>query len=956
MMAKGFIMEKGIVIQGARQNNLKDINLTLPRNKLIVFTGLSGSGKSSLAFDTIYAEGQRKYVESLSAYARQFLGQMDKPDVDKISGLSPAISIDQKSTSHNPRSTVGTVTEIHDYLRMLYAHASRAFCPHCGKPITRQTVDQIVDALMNLEDRTKLMILGPVAVQKKGTHKKLLEELRKEGYVRCRVDGAVQLLSDDIELEKNKKHTIEAVVDRIVVKEGIAQRLTDSVEVALKLGDGVMTAAVVGGKDYLFSTHFACPDCGISLPKPEPRIFSFNNPFGACPACMGLGSSLEADFSRILPDHTLSFRLGAIKPFPYNKESWLYRQLDAFLKSYGLTMDACYDDLPAEGKAAFEHGGTEILTFNYTNQDGETKEYERVFEGIIPMTKRRYEEAWTEKMKESLSNYLIEKPCPVCHGARLRPESLAFRVGGKNIYELSSMPVSGLLEFMDHIELTEKEKIIADQILKEVKSRLSFLVNVGLEYLTLARGAATLSGGEAQRIRLATQIGSGLVGVLYILDEPSIGLHQRDNDKLLSTLKGMRDLGNTLIVVEHDEDTIRTADWVVDIGPGAGEHGGYVVAEGTPEDIKKSRKSITGAYLRGEKYISIPEKRRKGNGLFLTVKGASEHNLKHIDVSFPLGAFTVVTGESGSGKSTLVNEILFQGLSNIKNHTSYATGTYDSIEGAEYVDKIINIDQQPIGRTPRSNPATYTGVFSDIRELFSQTAEAKMRGYKPGRFSFNIKGGRCEACHGDGILKIEMQFLSDVYVPCEVCHGTRYNRETLKVKYKGKNISDVLNMTVDEAVDFFENHPRILRKLKTLQEVGLGYIHLGQSATTMSGGEAQRVKLATELMRRGTGDTLYILDEPTTGLHSEDIRKLLIVLQKLVDQGNTVVVIEHNLDVVKVADHIVDLGPEGGDKGGEVVALGTPEDICRVKKSYTGQYLKTVMERTREVMKSHEND
>lgn len=949
-------MEKGIVIQGARQNNLKDINLTLPRNKLIVFTGLSGSGKSSLAFDTIYAEGQRKYVESLSAYARQFLGQMDKPDVDKISGLSPAISIDQKSTSHNPRSTVGTVTEIHDYLRMLYAHASRAFCPHCGKPITRQTVDQIVDALMNLEDRTKLMILGPVAVQKKGTHKKLLEELRKEGYVRCRVDGAVQLLSDDIELEKNKKHTIEAVVDRIVVKEGIAQRLTDSVEVALKLGDGVMTAAVVGGKDYLFSTHFACPDCGISLPKPEPRIFSFNNPFGACPACMGLGSSLEADFSRILPDHTLSFRLGAIKPFPYNKESWLYRQLDAFLKSYGLTMDACYDDLPAEGKAAFEHGGTEILTFNYTNQDGETKEYERVFEGIVPMTKRRYEEAWTEKMKESLSNYLIEKPCPVCHGARLRPESLAFRVGGKNIYELSSMPVSGLLEFMDHIELTEKEKIIADQILKEVKSRLSFLVNVGLEYLTLARGAATLSGGEAQRIRLATQIGSGLVGVLYILDEPSIGLHQRDNDKLLSTLKGMRDLGNTLIVVEHDEDTIRTADWVVDIGPGAGEHGGYVVAEGTPEDIKKSRKSITGAYLRGEKYISIPEKRRKGNGLFLTVKGASEHNLKHIDVSFPLGAFTVVTGESGSGKSTLVNEILFQGLSNIKNHTSYATGTYDSIEGAEYVDKIINIDQQPIGRTPRSNPATYTGVFSDIRELFSQTAEAKMRGYKPGRFSFNIKGGRCEACHGDGILKIEMQFLSDVYVPCEVCHGTRYNRETLKVRYKGKNISDVLNMTVDEAVNFFENHSRILRKLKTLQEVGLGYIHLGQSATTMSGGEAQRVKLATELMRRGTGDTLYILDEPTTGLHSEDIRKLLIVLQKLVDQGNTVVVIEHNLDVVKVADHIVDLGPEGGDKGGEVVASGTPEDICKVKKSYTGQYLKTVMERTREVMKSHEND
>ena len=944
-------MEKGIIIQGARQNNLKNINLTLPRNKLIVFTGLSGSGKSSLAFDTIYAEGQRKYVESLSAYARQFLGQMNKPDVDKISGLSPAISIDQKSTSHNPRSTVGTVTEIHDYLRMLFAHASRAYCPKCGKPIQRQTVDQIVDALMALPERTKLMILGPVISGKKGTQKRLLEELRKEGYVRVRVDGTILSLSDNIELEKNKKHTIEVVIDRIIVKEGILRRLTDSVEAALKLGDGMLIGSVVGGKDMVFSTHFACPECGISLPKPEPRIFSFNNPYGACPACMGLGSSLEADFRRILPDHSLSFRLGAIKPFPYNKDSWLYRQLDAFLKSYDLTMDASFADLPKEAQKEFEYGGHRLLTFQYTNQEGETKTYERVFEGLVPMTKRRYEEAWTEKMKESLSNYLIEKPCPVCHGARLRPESLAFRVGNKNIAELSDMPVVDLLAFLNTIQLSEKEAIIADQILREVKSRLSFLINVGLEYLTLSRGASTLSGGEAQRIRLATQIGSGLVGVLYILDEPSIGLHQRDNDKLLATLKGMRDLGNTLIVVEHDEDTIRSADWVVDIGPGAGENGGYVVASGTPEDVKKVKDSITGQYLRGDKYIPLPEKRRKGNGLYLTIKGAAEHNLKHINVSIPLGAFTVVTGESGSGKSTLVNQILFQGLSNIKNHTSYATGQYDRMEGAEYVDKIIDIDQQPIGRTPRSNPATYTGVFNDIRELFSQTSEAKMRGYKPGRFSFNIKGGRCEACHGDGIIKIEMQFLSDVYVPCEVCHGARYNRETLEVRYKGKNISEVLNMTVDEAVPFFANHDKILRKLKTLQEVGLGYIHLGQPATTMSGGEAQRVKLATELMRRGTGDTLYILDEPTTGLHSEDIRKLLIVLQKLVDQGNTVVVIEHTLDVIKTGDYIIDLGPEGGDKGGEVVATGTPEEICKVKRSYTGQYLGPVIQRTLELMK-----
>lgn len=949
-------MEKGIIIRGARQNNLKNINLTLPRNQLIVFTGLSGSGKSSLAFDTIYAEGQRKYVESLSAYARQFLGQMNKPDIDKIEGLSPAISIDQKSTSHNPRSTVGTVTEIHDYLRMLYAHASRAFCPKCGNPIQKQTVDQIVDSLMALSFGTKLMILGPVAIAQKGTQKRLLDHLRKEGYVRVRIDKEVYPLDDVIELEKNKKHTIEVVVDRIVIKDGIERRLSDSLETALSLGGGMIVVAVIGGKDLLFSSHFACPDCSISLPKAEPRIFSFNNPFGACPDCTGLGASEEADFNRILPEHSLSFRLGAIKPFPYNKDNWLYRQLDAFLKAKGLTMDCCYDDLDKAGKQELTYGGGAEITFTYTNIEGETKEYTRVFEGLVPMTKRRYHEAWTEKMREGLSHFMVEKPCPTCRGARLRPESLAFRVGNKNIAELSDMAVSDLLCFLKNISLTDKEKIIAEQILQEIESRLSFLVNVGLDYLTLSRTATTLSGGEAQRIRLATQIGSGLVGVLYILDEPSIGLHQRDNDKLLATLKGMRDLGNTLIVVEHDEDTIRNADWIVDIGPGAGEHGGHVVAEGMPKDIEKVEESLTGQYLKGTRYIPLPKKRRKGNGLTLSIKGASEHNLKHIHVDFPLGAMTVVTGESGSGKSTLVNDILYQGLSNMKNHSSFSTGTFDAMEGAEYVDKIIDINQQPIGRTPRSNPATYTGVFNDIRELFSQTTEAKMRGYKPGRFSFNVKGGRCEACHGDGIIKIEMQFLSDVYVPCEVCHGERYNRDTLEVKYKGKNISHVLTMTVDEAISYFENHEKILRKLRTLQEVGLGYIRLGQAATTMSGGEAQRVKLATELMRRGTGNTLYILDEPTTGLHSEDIRKLLIVLQKLVDQGNTVVVIEHNLDVIKVADYIIDLGPEGGDRGGEVVATGTPEQVCKVKKSYTGQYLKPVIERTKALMKEHTYD
>ena len=931
-------MEKGIVIQGARQNNLKNINLTLPRNKLIVFSGLSGSGKSSLAFDTIYAEGQRKYVESLSAYARQFLGQMNKPDIDKIEGLSPAISIDQKSTSHNPRSTVGTVTEIHDYLRMLYAHASRAFCPHCGKPIERQMTDQIVDALIGLGERTKLMILGPVAVSQKGTHKKLLEELRKEGYVRVRADDVLYSLSDEIVLEKNKKHTIEVVIDRIIIKEGIAKRLTDSVEAALKLGDGMMIAAVVDGNDHIFSSHFACPDCGISLPKPVPRIFSFNNPFGACPACMGLGSSLEADFNRIIPNREISFRLGAIKPFPYNRDTWLYRQLDAFLEGYKLTMDCCYNDLPEKAKVEFQQGGADLLAFSYTNMEGETKEYHRAFEGIIPMTKRRYEEAWTDKMKETLSNFLIEKPCPVCHGARLRPESLAFRVGNKNIAEISDMAVSDLLPFFDNLDLTEKEKIIAEQILHEIHNRLTFLINVGLDYLTLSRTATTLSGGEAQRIRLATQIGSGLVGVLYILDEPSIGLHQRDNDKLLGALMHLRDLGNSLIVVEHDEDTMRAADCIVDIGPGAGEHGGQLVGMGTAAELMQNPKSITGAYLSGKLKIPVPEVRKESTG-YLTVKGAAENNLKHIDVDIPLGIMTCITGVSGSGKSSLINEILYKHLARDLNRARVIPGKHDDIIGIDQLDKVIAIDQSPIGRTPRSNPATYTGVFDQIRDLFAATADAKAKGYKKGRFSFNVKGGRCEACSGDGIIKIEMHFLPDVYVPCEVCKGKRYNRETLEVKYKDKSIYDVLNMTVEEAMTFFENVPSIRRKIETLYDVGLSYIRLGQPSTTLSGGEAQRIKLAAELSKRSTGKTIYILDEPTTGLHFADVQKLVEILRRLSDGGNTVVVIEHNLDVIKTADYIIDIGPEGGDGGGTVVAKGTPEEVAKNPASYTGRYV-----------------
>ena len=932
-------MEKGIVIQGARQNNLKNINLTLPRNKLIVFSGLSGSGKSSLAFDTIYAEGQRKYVESLSAYARQFLGQMNKPDIDKIEGLSPAISIDQKSTSHNPRSTVGTVTEIHDYLRMLYAHASRAFCPHCGKPIERQMTDQIVDALIGLGERTKLMILGPVAVSQKGTHKKLLEELRKEGYVRVRADNILYSLSDEIILEKNKKHTIEVVIDRIIIKEGITKRLTDSVEAALKLGDGMMIAAVVDGNDHIFSSHFACPDCGISLPKPVPRIFSFNNPFGACPACMGLGSSLEADFNRIIPNREISFRLGAIKPFPYNRDTWLYRQLDAFLEGYKLTMDCCYNDLPEKAKVEFQQGGADLLAFSYTNMEGETKEYHRAFEGIIPMTKRRYEEAWTDKMKETLSNFLIEKPCPVCHGARLRPESLAFRVGNKNIAEISDMAVSDLLPFFDNLDLTEKEKIIAEQILHEIHNRLTFLINVGLDYLTLSRTATTLSGGEAQRIRLATQIGSGLVGVLYILDEPSIGLHQRDNDKLLATLKDLRDIGNSLIVVEHDEDTMREADYLIDIGPGAGINGGEVVAEGTPKQVMKNKKSLTAQYLNGKIKIEVPEKRRKATKE-IVLKNAKGNNLKNVTVHIPLEVFTVVTGVSGSGKSTLINQTLYPELHNRLNKGKLYPLENDGIEGLEHLEKVIDINQSPIGRTPRSNTATYTKIFDDIRDLFAQTNDAKVRGYSKGRFSFNVKGGRCEACGGAGINKIEMNFLPDVYVECEVCKGKRYNRETLEVHYKGKSISDVLDMTVEEAYEFFKNIPILERKLQTLIDVGMNYIQLGQPATTLSGGEAQRIKLATELSKISRGNTIYVLDEPTTGLHFEDIRKLLEVLNRLVEKGNTVLVIEHNLDVIKYADYIIDIGPEGGHKGGQIIAQGTPEEIIKSRKSHTAKFLK----------------
>lgn len=940
-----------IVIKGARQHNLKNINLRIPRDKLVVFTGLSGSGKSSLAFDTIYAEGQRRYVESLSAYARQFLGQMDKPDVDYIEGLSPAISIDQKTTSRNPRSTVGTVTEIYDYLRLLYARAGEAFCPECGKPIRQQTIQQMADSVMALGSNEKVMVMAPVVEGRKGTHQKLLAHLVKEGYVRVRVDGEVYLLSDDIPLDKNKKHTIEVIVDRLVIKEGILTRLTDSLETAAKLSDGVVHIFRMATKEILtFSQHFACPDCHISLPEIEPHLFSFNSPFGACPACSGIGSTMEVDPHLCIPDRTKSFADGGIAALSSNPDSWFMRQLAGLLRPYGFTIDNCFDELPKELQEKLWHGSDEDCVFEYENLRGEVKTFTTPFEGIIPMVRRRYREASSDMMRDQFGQFMSVKPCPACHGSRLRPEALAIKIGGLNIRELTDLSVSDMIQFFSQLTLTKRQALIAKQILKEIKARLTFLRTVGLEYLTLSRTAGTLSGGEAQRIRLATQIGSGLVGVLYILDEPSIGLHQRDNDKLLQALCNLRDLGNTLIVVEHDEDTMRAADYIVDIGPAAGEHGGYIVAQGTAEDIMACPESLTGQYLKGDKFIPIPQERRQGSGNVLTIEGAKEHNLKNITVSIPLGTLTVVTGVSGSGKSTLVNEILYKGLAEAVYGTPHRPGQFKAMKGTEHIDKIINIDQSPIGRTPRSNPATYTGVFDHIRQLYSQTSEAKVRGYKAGRFSFNIKGGRCEACHGDGIIRIEMNFLPDVYVPCEVCHGTRYNRDTLDVKYKGKNISDVLNMTVDEGCEFFAHIPRILNKLKTLQQVGLGYIRLGQPATTLSGGEAQRVKLATELSKRSTGKTMYILDEPTTGLHTADIHKLMDVLQLLVDGGDTVVVIEHNLDVIKTADYLIDLGPEGGDGGGTVVATGTPEEICAVPASYTGQFLKPVLERTRRLM------
>lgn len=937
-------MKNSIKIKGARAHNLKNINVEIPRDKLVVITGLSGSGKSSLAFDTIYAEGQRRYVESLSSYARQFLGQMDKPDVDNIEGLSPAISIDQKTTSHNPRSTVGTVTEIYDYLRLLYARAGRPHCPKCGKPITQQTVDQMIDKIMEQPERTKMLIMAQVVRGKKGEHKKILEHIRREGYVRVRIDGEVHDISEDIQLEKNKKHTIEVVIDRLVVREGIEGRLADSLETALKLGNGVVYIQIVAGELLMFSENFACVDCGISLPEITPRMFSFNNPYGACPVCMGLGSHREFDEHLVIPNKALSVGEGVFAPLSKNRNAYSMCVMDAVLKEYGYTLDTPWQDIDKSTQKLLLHGaGSEKFRFHYTNMFGEYKEYNVAFEGVLPMLKRRYQETESEEMRESYADYMTEIPCPACHGARLKPETLAITVGGLNIAELTAMTIREADEFLEKIELTPRELKIANQILKEIHARLNFLLNVGLDYLTLSRSAGTLSGGEAQRIRLATQIGSGLQGVLYVLDEPSIGLHQRDNNRLLATLKKLRDLGNTLIVVEHDEDTMYAADNIIDIGPGAGANGGRVVAQGTAKEIMQVPESITGQYLSRRKYIPVPAKRRPGNGKFIEIIGAKENNLKNIDVRFPLGTLTLVTGVSGSGKSTLVNEILYKGIASKLYRVKGKPGKHKSIKGLANIDKIIDIDQQPIGRTPRSNPATYTGVFDAIRELFSQTAEAKMRGYKAGRFSFNVKGGRCEACKGDGILKIEMHFLPDVYVPCEVCKGARYNRETLEVRYKGKNISEILDMTINEAVDFFQNVPRIVRKLQVIKDVGLGYIKLGQPATTLSGGEAQRVKLATELAKRSTGKTLYILDEPTTGLHTADIHKLLGILQRLVDGGDTVVVIEHNLDVIKTADYIIDLGPDGGDKGGTIVASGRPEDIVKAKASYTGQFLKPLL-------------
>ena len=936
-------MQNFIDIKGARENNLKNIDLIIPRDKLVVLTGLSGSGKSSLAFDTIYAEGQRRYVESLSSYARMFLGQMEKPDVDYIDGLSPAISIDQKTTSKNPRSTVGTVTEIYDYLRLLWARVGTPHCPICGKEIKQQTIDQIIDQVLALPEATRIQVMAPVIRGKKGEHAKIFEDARRSGYVRCRVDGIAYDLGEEIKLEKNKKHNIEIVVDRLVIREDIARRLTDSVEVASNLAGGLVVINVVGeDRDILFSQNYACEDCGVSIEELTPRMFSFNNPFGACPTCTGLGSQLKVDPDLVIPNKNLSILEGAITASGWNniKSDGISRMyFDALAKKYRFKLDTPVKDLSKEVLDVILYGTKgEELTLHYDQPRGKGTLHQ-AFEVICNNLERRYKETQSDAVRKELEVCMSQSPCPTCHGRRLRRESLAVTVGGIDIDTFCHKSVTEALDFMEHLELTETQQMIAAQILKEIKNRLGFLRSVGLQYLTLSRSAASLSGGESQRIRLATQIGSSLMGVLYILDEPSIGLHQRDNDKLLKTLQDLRDLGNTLLVVEHDEDTMRAADYIVDVGPGAGVHGGEIVAAGTPEEVMNTPGSITGDYLSGRRKIPVPEHRREGNGKHLKIFGARENNLRGVDVDIPLGTFTCVTGVSGSGKSSLVNEILYKKLGADLNRVKVRPGKHDRIEGEEYLDKVIDIDQSPIGRTPRSNPATYTGLFNDIRELFASTQDAKTRGYGPGRFSFNTRGGRCEACQGDGLLKIEMHFLPDIYVPCEVCKGRRYNRETLEVRYKGKNIYEVLEMTVDEALPFFENLPKIYNRLKTLEEVGLGYVKLGQASTTLSGGEAQRVKLATELSKRSTGKTIYILDEPTTGLHSYDVQRLIDVLQKLVDAGNTIVVIEHNLDVIKTADHIIDLGPEGGDGGGTIVCTGTPEEVAACPGSYTGQYL-----------------
>ena len=936
-----------ISVKGARANNLKNIDVTIPRDKLVVLTGLSGSGKSSLAFDTIYAEGQRRYVESLSSYARMFLGQMEKPDVDYIDGLSPAISIDQKTTSKNPRSTVGTVTEIYDYLRLLWARVGTPHCPKCGREIRQQTVDQIIDQVMALPPATRIQVMAPVIRGKKGEHLKIFEDARKSGYVRVRADGSIYDLTEEIRLDKNKKHNIEVVVDRLVIKEDMARRLTDSVEIAANLSGGLVVVNIVGeDRDILFSQNYACEDCGISIEELSPRMFSFNNPFGACPTCTGLGAQLKVDPALIIPNPGLSILEGAITASGWNNvksDSISRMYFEALAQKYKFKLNTPVKDLPPEVMDVILYGTKgEKLKLTYDRANGQGTLYQ-AFEGVVNNLERRYRETQSDGMRRELEECMTERPCPDCGGKRLRKEALAVTVGGISIYAFCQKPVTEALAFVDALELSPQKMLIAARILKEIKSRLGFLQSVGLQYLTLNRAAASLSGGESQRIRLATQIGSSLMGVLYILDEPSIGLHQRDNDKLLATLKHLRDLGNTLLVVEHDEDTMRQADYIVDIGPGAGVHGGQVVACGTAEEVMNTPGSITGDYLSGRKTIPVPAQRRAGNGHTLTIRGAAENNLRHVDVSIPLGTFTCVTGVSGSGKSSLINEILYKRLGADLNRVKVRPGKHDSIEGEEFLDKVINIDQSPIGRTPRSNPATYTGLFNDIRDLFATTADAKARGYGPGRFSFNVRGGRCEACAGDGLIKIEMHFLPDIYVPCEVCKGKRYNRETLEVRYKGKNIYEVLEMTVEEALGFFEHLPRLYNKLQTLYEVGLSYVKLGQPSTELSGGEAQRVKLATELAKRSTGKTIYILDEPTTGLHTADVHKLIEVLQKLVDAGNSVVVIEHNLDVIKTADHIIDLGPEGGDGGGGIVCTGTPEEVAQCGASYTGRYLKRML-------------